>query len=92
LLVIWLQLNVSGSRPVLARGWHKARPSMRTIGNGLMKVVCAGGQVDDSDLESAEANSVAALWCCIVCPAPARVTVAYVPLSDTLSQCNMMGA
>ena len=32
LLVVWLQLNVSGFRPVLARGWNEARTSMRTIG------------------------------------------------------------
>jgi len=25
LLIFWLQLNVSGFRPVLARGWHAAR-------------------------------------------------------------------
>jgi len=25
LLIVWLQLNVSGFRPVLARGWHEGR-------------------------------------------------------------------
>ena len=32
LLIVWLQLSVSGFRSVLARGWHGARPSMRTTG------------------------------------------------------------
>jgi hypothetical protein len=32
LLILWLQLNVSGFRLVLARGWHGARLSMRTTG------------------------------------------------------------
>ena len=31
-LIVWLPLNVSGCRPVLARGWHEVRPSMRTMG------------------------------------------------------------
>lgn len=30
--IIWLQPNVSGFRLVLARGWHGARLSMRTVG------------------------------------------------------------
>src|SRR5215813_10136326 len=32
LLIVWLQLNVSGLRSVLARGWHGACLSMRTTG------------------------------------------------------------
>lgn len=39
LLVVWLRLNVSGCCPVLARGWHAARPSMRTPGGEV-----AGGR------------------------------------------------
>jgi hypothetical protein len=31
-LVVWLQLNVSGFRSVLAHGWHGACLSMRTTG------------------------------------------------------------
>jgi hypothetical protein len=31
LLVSWLQLNVSGFRLVLARGWHGARPSFQLV-------------------------------------------------------------
>jgi hypothetical protein len=27
-LIVWLQLNVSGFRPVLARGWHGPRLSL----------------------------------------------------------------
>src|SRR5262249_34894221 len=29
-LVVWLRLNVSGFRPVLARGWHGAASSSRS--------------------------------------------------------------
>jgi hypothetical protein len=32
LLIVWLQPHVSGFLPVLARGWHGARLSMRTTG------------------------------------------------------------
>lgn len=38
LLIVWLQLNVSGFRPVLARGWHGPRLSMRTAGAALLAV------------------------------------------------------
>lgn len=38
LLIVWLQLNVSGFRPVLARGWHGPRLSMRTTGAALLAV------------------------------------------------------
>ena len=48
----------SGTR--LARG----RLSMPTIGKGIMKVVCAGGQVNGGDLESVDVSLVAAPCCC----------------------------
>lgn len=32
MLIVWLQLNIPGSRPVLARKWHELRPSMRITG------------------------------------------------------------
>jgi uncharacterized membrane protein YgdD (TMEM256/DUF423 family) len=35
LLVAWLPLDVSGFRSVLAREWHAARLSMRTVGTTL---------------------------------------------------------
>jgi hypothetical protein len=38
LLIVWLHLNVSGFRLVLARGWHRARLSMRTVGTTLLAV------------------------------------------------------
>ena len=41
LLIVWLQLNVYGFRPVLARGWHGTRPSMRTSVSPIDPVVGA---------------------------------------------------
>ncbi len=38
LLIAWLQLNVPGSRPVLARGWHGTCPSSRTTGASPLAV------------------------------------------------------
>ena len=36
LLIIWLQLNVSGFRLVLARGWHGHADRMQTSGTVLV--------------------------------------------------------
>ena len=41
MLVVWLQLSVSGFRPVLARGWHGARLTMRTTGVRVVQVRCS---------------------------------------------------
>jgi hypothetical protein len=40
LLAVWILLGVPGFRLVLARGWHGARPSMRTVGWVLL-MFCA---------------------------------------------------
>jgi hypothetical protein len=46
LLVVWLPFDVRGFRPVLARGWHGARSSMRTTGASLLRCYqCSSGHV-----------------------------------------------
>ena len=38
LLIVWLQLNVSGSRPLLARSWHEHAPRWELVGVALLDV------------------------------------------------------
>ena len=40
MLAVWILLDVPGFRLVLARGWHGARPPMRTVGWVLL-MFCA---------------------------------------------------
>lgn len=64
LLIVWLQLNVSGFRFVLARGWHGARLSMQTtgavVGHGSFAQV---PRTDRANRGRPTTGRFAALWC-----------------------------
>jgi hypothetical protein len=60
LLVVWLQLNVSGFRSVLARGWHGPPLDAELSATGSMAVVCASQQVNGIDPGLVDVGLVAA--------------------------------
>jgi hypothetical protein len=66
LLAVWILLDVPGFRLVLARGWHGARPPMRTVGWVLL-MFCAPSvtsvlAVRRSRCRRAGLQYVAAVW------------------------------
>ena len=65
LLIAWLQLNVSGFRPVLARGWHGHAHWMQTTGASLLAVKqCSPARARTLAQDSRGPHGLLYLACC----------------------------